>query len=74
MIALVIQIYFSNIYFSSPQSMSFDRSKDADMMMRLGKRNADDFYRLLGKIHTCFAKSIEILGMILSSFDDKFES
>merc|ERR1712223_1715191 len=32
---------------SSPQSMSFDRSKDADMMMRLGKRNADDFYRLL---------------------------
>merc|ERR1712109_19611 len=27
--------------------MSFDRSKDADMMMRLGKRNADDFYRLL---------------------------
>ena len=54
--------------------MSFDRSKDADMMMRLGKRNADDFYRLLGKICSGLAKSIEILGMILSSFDDKFES
>jgi len=33
---------------SLPQSMSFDRSKDADMMMRLGKRSADDdFYHLL---------------------------
>ena len=46
--------------------MSFDRSKDADMMMRLGKRNADDFYRLLGKICTCLPKSIEILDIILS--------
>jgi len=27
--------------------MSFDRSKDADMMMRLGKRSAEDFYRSL---------------------------
>jgi len=33
---------------SLPQSMSFDRSKDADMMMRLGKRSGDDdFYHLL---------------------------